>query len=473
MTQHDSTLMRNLLSQSPEEAARSLRAKGIRRFYIITDSKTGDIRVSHPELHEVRDALSADQRDYDQHEGILCEVSAVADMIHGAFIHRTCRGQGQGGTRFWRYSTLMDYLNDGIRLSRGMTHKNALAGLWWGGGKGVMSRPHDLDRTQLSLRAEIFKEYGRFISSLRGCYITAEDVGTATEDMAAIFSETRFITCIPRLKGGSGNPSAMTALGVIRGMEAALDVSEGALRSGQKPSFTTSPLRDKHIVVQGTGHVGEVIIDLALKSGAKVTATDIDPIRLDQLRDQWHGQAVELICCAPDDLSPLFIECDILCPAATGGALNPRTIPYVRAPIICGAANNQLEDPERDGQALADRGVLYLPDFLVNRMGIVNCANEQYGYVDDDPILEQHLGYDWPYSVYQTSARVLERAKEGTHPHKAAVRLAEELSLEEHPIWGHRGQGIIDSLATVNDEKRSESTLKGSIAEESSSWVEG
>lgn len=452
MTTLDLSSNRSLLDLSPENLSKYLREKGIKRFYIITDPIEGKLRVSHPQLQVLVEALSTDQRDFDQHEGIFCEVSAVADMIHGAFIHRTCRGQAQGGTRFWTYSTFKDYLSDGIRLSRGMTHKNALAGLWWGGGKGVMSRPYDIDLEDLDLRQKIFTEYGCFISSLNGCYVTAEDVGTRTEDMAAIFSATRFITCIPKSMGGSGNPSAMTALGVVRGMEAALDFQLGLDRKNQEPNFKQSPLKGKHIVVQGAGHVGEVIIDLALKSGAKVTATDINARRLDKLRDKWYGQAVELICTAPSDMSPLSIECDVLCPAATGGALNPITIPSIKAPIVCGAANNQLEDPLRDGRVLNELGILYLPDFLVNRMGIVNCANEQYGYVDQDPVLAKHLSFSWEYSVYQTALRVLQRVKSGESPHQAAVHLAEELSKELHPIWGHRGQATITSLTQKTEQ---------------------
>ncbi|MAD60024.1 MAG: hypothetical protein CMH49_00740 [Myxococcales bacterium] len=456
MTAVDLTSNNSLLSLSPEALAKVLREQGIKRFYVMTDPNTGKIRVSHPQLKELAEALSADQRDFDQHEGIFCEVSTATDMIHGAFIHRTCRGQAQGGTRFWTYLTFRDFLNDGIRLSRGMTHKNALAGLWWGGGKGVMSRPQNLDLQDLDLRRKIFEEYGGFISSLKGCYITAEDVGTKTEDMAAIFSHNRFITCIPRKMGGSGNPSAMTALGVVRGMEAALDFQAGRDRRDQEPNFKQSPLQGKHVVVQGAGHVGEVIIDLVLKSGARVTATDINAHRLDKLRDQWHGQAVELVCTAPNDMSPLAIDCDILCPAATGGALNPETIPTIKASIVCGAANNQLEDPQRDGQTLNERGILYLPDFLVNRMGIVNCANEQYGYVEQDPILNQHLSFSWEYSVYQTAQRVLTRASSGESPHQSAVSLAEDLSQELHPIWGHRGQAIIASLTKERSDLESD-----------------
>ena len=194
--------------------------------------------------------------------------------------------------------------------------------------------------------------------------------------------------------------------------------------------------------MQGAGHVGQVIIDLALKAGARVTATDINPMRLDSLRERWHGQAVELICCSKDDFSPLSYKCDILCLAATGGALNPQTIPSIKAPIVCGAANNQLEDPDRDGAALMERGIIYLPDFLVNRMGIVTCANEQYGYVDEDPILAQHLGYDWPQSVYQTTLRVLNLSRGEIHPHVAAVQLAEQLSMESIDL-GSSGKGLL------------------------------
>lgn len=440
-------MTQSILERTPEEVARALRAQKIKRFYIVTDPQSQTVRASHPILDEVAEALTADQRDFDGHEGIFGEVSAYEDLIHGAFVHRTVRGQGQGGTRFWGYQRFGDFITDGVRLSRGMTYKNALAGIWWGGGKGVISCPPTFDRSLTSSRHQVFQEYGRFISSLRGCYITAEDVGTTTDDMASIFSETRFITCIPRARGGSGNPSAMTALGVIRGMEAALDSLAGINRMGQEPTPRESPLQGKHVVVQGAGHVGEVIISLALKSGARVTATDINASRLNLLRDQWHGSPVELVCTRPGDLTPLDLPCDVLCPAATGGALNPETIPQIRAPIVCGAANNQLEDPERDGPALAERGVIYLPDFLVNRMGIVNCANEQYGYVDQDSVLARHLDYTWERSVYQTSLQVLARAHhEGVSTHQAAVQSAEELSQITHPIWGHRGQEIIGNL---------------------------
>ena len=435
-----------LLDQPPEKVAHTLRSKGIRVFYFITDPSTGKVSTSHECLQSIAQSLEDHLLSFDGHEGIFCQVSDYVDVIYGVFVHRTLRGQGQGGTRFWDYQTLADFLRDGLRLSQAMTHKNALAGLWWGGGKGVITRPVELSRTDHPLRRKLFAEYGRFISSLRGCYIAAEDVGTTTDDMSAIFSETRFATCIPHTKGGSGNPSNMTALGVIRGMEAGLDFISGHHRNGQTPSYRKSPLRGKHIVVQGVGHVGKEIISLALKSGARVTATDINVGRLDQLRDIWHGQPVELVCTQPDDLTPFDIQCDVLCPAATGGILNPSSIPHIKASLICGAANNQLENPDRDGALLSERRVLYLPDFLVNRMGIVKCANEQYGSVTHD--LMQHLDYTWEHSVYQTSLRVLSHAQNTLkHPHTAAVHLAEDRSRIMHPIWGHRGQKIIHSIS--------------------------
>lgn len=442
----------NLLELPPFTLAQHLRSVGIKRFCFT--SFQGDVRASHPLLEPIAQHLREDGLDFENHEGLFFEVSALEDVIHGAFVHRTCRGQGQGGTRFWSYQRFYDLLKDGVRLSKGMTHKNALAGLWWGGGKGVISRPKEGDLKDPSRREALFNEYGRFISSLRGCYITAEDVGTNTTDMAHIANETRFITCIPKTRGGSGNPSSATALGVVRGLEAAFAYQNGAQEGEGAPHDHL--LRGKHIMVQGAGHVGEVIITLLLEAGARVTATDINPERTHALETQLQARfgtdLIKVLCTQPGDLSPLSWSCDAFCPAAMGAILTPETIAMLQTSIVCGAANNQLQDPQRDGADLAARKILYLPDFLVNRMGIVNCANEQYGYVGDEPAQDEyfarHLGYTWPQSVYQTSLRVLARAeRDNIHPHTAAVALAEELSKEKHPIWGHRAFQVIHHLS--------------------------
>jgi len=317
-----------------------------------------------------------------------------------------------------------------------MTHKNALAGLWWGGGKGVMARATGREDGSLSFRRKVYEEYGELISSLGGCYVTAEDVGTSVEDMAAVFSRTRFTTCIPPAVGGSGNPSTPTALGVVRGMEAAL----------RHRGMGT--LQGKKVAVMGLGHVGTPLLGYLRERGvAEVIGTDIDPGRGPELHRLFPDLRLEVRMVERGDTSILAEEADVVAPCATGAVLGPATIPRIRAPIVCGAANNQLEDPERDDALLAARGITYLPDFLVNRMGIVTCADEQAGYVDRDPALEAHLGDEWENGVYRLSLTVLEEAaRTGRTPHRIALDLAEKRSLERHPMWGHRGKLIIRSL---------------------------
>jgi glutamate dehydrogenase/leucine dehydrogenase len=282
----------------------------------------------------------------------------------------------------------------------------------------------------------LYREYGLFISSLKGCYVTAEDVGTTVADIAGVFSRTRFTTCIPEEWGGSGNPSIPTARGVVSAMEAALEF----LGMGE--------LKGKTVAVQGMGNVGGPLIRFLFDKGvARIVACDIDPRRAEALRQASAGLDLDVRAVPCGDDSIFREECDVFSPNATGAVLNPRTIPLLKAKIVCGAANNQLEDPKRDDTALFDRGVVYVPDFLANRMGIVNAANEQYGYITGDPLFERHLSRDWEHSVFRTTLRVLEESKTtGVPTGQIALRLAEKLSLEPHPVFGHRGWQIIESL---------------------------
>jgi glutamate dehydrogenase/leucine dehydrogenase len=266
---------------SPAQLAQYLRTQEIQRFYFVYDHENLRLQASHKQLQGIADTIEQEQSDFDAHEGMFFAVSEHDDVIHSAFIHQTYRGQAQGGTRFWNYASFTDLLFDGIRLSKGMTYKNALAGLWWGGGKGVISRPPLHVKVDEELSARLFTEYGQFISSLRGCYITAEDVGTRTIDMDHAFSKTRFITCIPQAKGGSGNPSAATALGVVRGMEAALFWKAQREQTQDRPIDPSVLLKDQVVLVQGVGHVGTVIAELLLAAGARVIATDISQSRVD------------------------------------------------------------------------------------------------------------------------------------------------------------------------------------------------
>jgi glutamate dehydrogenase/leucine dehydrogenase len=426
------TAIQNL---SPADFCAWLSQAGIRRFYLVWDDAAQTLRASHPALEPLARLLQEDRRDFDRHEGIFVHVTPDTGVLQAAVIHRTCRGQGAGGVRFWRYDTVEGFLRDGLRLSRGMTHKNALAGLWWGGGKGVIAR--DTGRAgDPAARRRMYEEYGELMSSLQGCYVTAEDVGTSVEDMAAVFARTRFTTCIPPSLGGSGNPSVPTARGVVRGMEAAL------------AHLGRGTLAGKTVAVQGLGHVGEPLLGFLRDKGVvRVVGSDIDPTRGAALRALFPDLNLEVRTVERGDNSILAEPADIVAPCATGGILNPRTIPALQAPIVCGAANNQLEDPERDDVLLQQRGILYLPDFLVNRMGIVNCADEQYGFVDPDPRIESHLGDTWDNSVYNLALEVLSQAKAtGATTARVALDLAEKRSLEQHPLWGHRGVQIIRSL---------------------------
>lgn len=411
-----------------DELVALLKREGIRRFYLVTEGER--VRASHPALSPLAEWMAACP-DYADHEGFFVELGTTG-ALHGACIHRTCRGQGAGGVRYWRYDSVGDYLTDGLRLARGMTHKNALAGLWWGGGKGVLAKGLCADEDHA--RRAIYEEYGAFITSLRGCYVTAEDVGTSVEDMAAVFSQTRFTTCIPPRLGGSGNPSIPTARGVLVGMQAALEHrGEGGLEG-------------KTIAVQGLGHVGAPLTEMLLSAGAaRVIGSDVDPAAA-ALADRFSGK-LEVRIVPRGDRAILAEPADVVAPCAVGGVLDAETIPRLRAPLVCGAANNQLADPEADDRRLFEAGITYVPDFLVNRMGIVTCADEAFGYVDDDPAIAEHLGRDAPGSIHRVTREVLRASDaEGVPPGAIALGMAEERSRQLHPIWGHRGKAIIRSL---------------------------
>lgn len=433
--------MNDLLQLAPEAFVAWLARENITRFWLVPD-EAGRVTVSDERLEPLAAWLNTDDRDVDAHEGVFVSLGPETGTLLGAFIHRTARGQAAGGVRNWTYASVLDFLRDGLRLAKGMTQKNALAGLWWGGGKGIIARgsggPADptADR-EPARRRKIYEEYGSFITSLRGCYVTAEDVGTNVDDMAAIFSRTRYTTCIPHELGGSGNPSAPTARGVVCGMRAALT------------HLGRGTLEGKTVAIQGLGHVGEALVGyLRDESVGRIVASDIDPEREARVRELVPDVELDVRIVPRDDLSIFAEPADILSPNATGAVLNERTIPTIAAPIVCGAANNQLEDPETDDERLRERGILYLPDFLVNRMGIVHCADEAYGSVDDDPLLERHLGDDWDNSIHNLSLRVLVDAdRTDRTPHRVAVDLADIRALDEHPITGHRGREIIRGLA--------------------------
>lgn len=427
-----------LTGQSPDDFIELLRDREIRRVYWVWDPALRKIRCSHAFLREVAAQLESDAVDFHAHEGIFLEIGAQSGALIGAFVHNSVRGQAAGGVRYWPYGTFGDFLGDGIRLAKGMTHKNALAGLWWGGGKGVIAHAKGVDHQDPAVRRNVYNDFGRLMTSLRGCYVTAEDAGTNTDDMLHVHDATRFVTCIPEAMGGSGNPSIPTARGVLSAIEGALD------HRGM------GSIEGKTFAVQGIGNVGGPLARFLLEKGARrVIATDTNPRRKDALEAASDPSRLDIRITEPGDMSILSERVDVVAPCAHGATLNASTIPTLRAPIVCGAANNQLEVPGDDGQRLSVLGITYVPDFLANRMGIVNCANEQYGYVPDDESFNRHLGREWEHSIYVLTRRILKNAdRTGKATDIEAVALAEDLARTPHPIWGHRGQAIINALVS-------------------------
>ncbi len=271
-------------------------------------------------------------------------------------IHSTALGPALGGTRFYPYPNEEDALVDVLRLAKGMTYKAAAAGLDLGGGKAVIIGDPRRIKTEELLRA-----YGRFIESLGGRYITAEDVGTALEDMDTVRRESRWVTGCSKTYGGSGDPSPVTAYGVLQGIKScALEV------------FGDANLKGRTVALQGVGKVGHALCGYLVEEGADVTIADID---VDNL-----GKAVGDFGVKTTPLATVHtLETDIFAPCALGGGINDDTISQLRCKIIAGAANNQLAREEH-GDKLRDMGILYAPDFVINAGGLINVEDELRGY---------------------------------------------------------------------------------------------
>jgi leucine dehydrogenase len=311
-------------------------------------------------------------------------------------IHSTALGPALGGTRFYPFPSEEEALRDVLRLARGMTYKAAAAGLDLGGGKAVIIG--DPRRTKSE---ELLRVYGRFVESLGGRYITAEDVGTGGEDMDVIRRETRWVTGLSKRLGGSGDPSPVTAYGVFQGLRAC---AEEALR--------TSSLDGVRIVVSGAGKVGFHVVKHLTEAGADVRVADIDVDAVGRVVNSFGVETVE-----PEKAHAQ--ECDIFAPCALGGAIRDDTIPELKCKVVAGAANNQLARPEHAG-ALAEMGILYAPDFVINSGGLMNVADELNGY-DRDRVMSRVEG------IYRTLREIFQRARlEGITPAGAANRMAEE-----------------------------------------------
>ncbi|MDP6977651.1 MAG: Glu/Leu/Phe/Val dehydrogenase dimerization domain-containing protein [Myxococcota bacterium] len=428
--------MTNLLEQQPRALVDALLERDVPRVMLLGCGAIVPSRVSDPRFEWLAGFLANPCHEVYDHEALFLAAGTESRALFGAFVHKTQRGQAQGGVRNWNYDTVESFLRDGLRLSVGMGRKCALADLWWGGGKAIIC-PQDPPRDR-DARRTMFREFGEFVTSLRGIYITAEDAGTTPHDMEVIHRHTRFATCIPERFGGSGNPSAMTARGVVRAMQAALD-HKGL-----------GDLADKQIAMQGAGNVGSFMIERLFEAGvARVVASEIDEERCRMLAARYPGHFLEIRHARPGDQAIFEEPCDIVCANALGGVYDAKTIERVRATVVCGAANNPLADERRDAQRLRERGITYVPDYVANRMGIVACSNEQAGSLPGDPYVERHFDGPggWAHSIYNTTRAILEHAdREIIATTAASEQLADAATNVPHPVWGHRAHDIIEAL---------------------------
>ncbi|WBF54602.1 Glu/Leu/Phe/Val dehydrogenase [Lysinibacillus sp. JK80] len=332
---------------------------------------------------------------YDYEQLVFCqdEASGLKAVIA---IHDTTLGPALGGARMWTYASEENAIEDALRLARGMTYKNAAAGLNLGGGKTVIIGDPFKDKNE-----EMFRALGRFIQGLNGRYITAEDVGTTVSDMDLIHEETNYVTGISPAFGSSGNPSPVTAYGVYRGMKAAA-----------KEAFGSDSLEGLKVSVQGLGNVAYKLCEYLHNEGAKLVVTDINQAAIDRVVNDFDAIAV-----APDEIYAQ--EVDIFSPCALGAILNDETIPQLKAKVIAGSANNQLKD-SRHGDYLHELGIVYAPDYVINAGGVINVADELYGYNRERAMKRVDGIYESIEKIFAISKR------DGIPTYVAANRLAEE-----------------------------------------------
>jgi leucine dehydrogenase len=333
---------------------------------------------------------------YDYEQLVFCqdENSGLKAIIA---IHDTTLGPALGGTRMWTYDTEEEAIEDALRLARGMTYKNAAAGLNLGGGKTVIIGDPKKDKNP-----EMFRAFGRYIQSLNGRYITAEDVGTTEEDMDLIHMETDFVTGISaESQGSSGNPSPVTGYGIYKGMKAAA-----------KEVYGDESLEGKTVAVQGVGNVAYALCEHLHKEGAKLIVTDINKEAVNRAVEAFGAEAVD-----PDNI--YGVDCDIYAPCALGATINDETIPQFKAKIIAGSANNQLK-ASKHGDIIHEKGILYAPDYVINAGGVINVADELNGY-------NQARAMKKVETIYDSLSKVFEIARRDQIPtHTAADRMAEE-----------------------------------------------
>lgn len=366
----------------------------MKNFQTKTFRMTADLLKAN-ELHKVDPVFG--QVSFDGHEQVVFCNDKDTGLKAIIGIHNTVLGPALGGTRMWNYSNEWEALNDVLRLSRGMSFKSSISGLNLGGGKAVIIGDAKTQKTP-----ELMRKFGEYVNSLSGKYITAEDVGMETKDMDTVREVTQYVTGISEEKGGSGNPSPITAYGVFMGLKAAT-----------KYRFGSDNLEGKKVLVQGIGHVGEVLVQHLTESGAIVTIADINEDRLQQVEAKYGAK----IYTGADLYSA---EVDIYAPCALGATINDDTIHKIQAKVIAGAANNQLANEVVHGTILKDKGILYAPDFLINAGGVINVYSE-LANLTRAQVMEK------TENIYNTSLEIFKFAETNNiTTHQAAMSIAQK-----------------------------------------------
>lgn len=337
--------------------------------------------------------MIAQMSKYNHEQLLFCNDNATGLKAIIA-VHNTTLGPALGGTRMWMYNNEMEALNDVLRLSRGMTYKNSISGLNLGGGKAVIIGD------SRSMKSEaLFRRFGKFVNSLAGKYITAEDVGISPADMVYVSMETKHVVGLP---GKSGDPSPVTAYGVYMGMKACA-----------KQQFGSDSLAGKKVAVQGVGHVGEYLVKHLADEGADITITDIHEGTLKRISKEYGAKVVEL-----DEIYD--IPMDIYAPCALGATVNDDTISRLKCSIIAGSSNNQLANETVHGKVVMEKGIIYAPDFAINAGGVINCYSE----VADLP---EGWAMRKAEDIYTTVANIISRSSSENIPsYQIANKMAEE-----------------------------------------------
>lgn len=357
---------------------------------------------------------------YDHEQIVICSEPRMGLKAIIA-IHDTTLGPALGGVRMWPYKNEQEALRDVLRLSRGMTYKAAISGLNLGGGKAVIIGDPRKEKNE-----SLFRAFGRYVDSLGGRYITAEDVGIEVQNMEWVRMETKYVTGLPKAIGGSGDPSPVTAYGVYQGMKACAQKAYGS-----------DSLEGKRIAIQGAGHVSSNLARFLRKEGAELFVCDIYEDKVNTLAQEVGADIVD-----PDEIYGLDV--DIFSPCALGGVVNDDTMDQFNCDIIAGAANNVLDEEDKHGQMLLDNNILYAPDYVINAGGIINIASELEGY-------NEERAHEQASSIYDTILNILNYSEENDTP----TFMASNVLAEER----------INNVGEINRIYTSESKFSGHIGE--------